>query len=239
MNKKNKIGIIILLVIIIFVGAISIMNVNSEININNVAGVNNVKLNNTIFTASAIDGGVDAYHAPNGDMVIGYLPTQDSIRFSNITDIYNENTFFSESGYIFNDTYTTTTPITIAGIKGYYSHDVSMGDSFIFVMNNKVYVISIENGSLSTNLNGVEFLLTAWLKSSGLKQTWNYPENNNVNNKVETSNNSSNIENTGQEPSYDKYAVYLEDAKNDPRMEDGGSVLSRNEFYRSGQDKYY
>lgn len=172
MNKK----IIIILIIILGVVAVSGCIGNDELTINNVAGVNDIKLPSENFTSSNIEGGEDAYHSPNGDMVVIYAPTNNGIRFSNISDNYNETSFFSDSGYVYNDSYSTVNPITIAGIKGYHSHDIDLGDAFFFIMNNKVYMISIDDGSLTDNLLGVEIILEAWLKASGYHQTWSYPE---------------------------------------------------------------
>lgn len=191
MNKKIIIIVLIILGVVLVSGCIG----SSELVINNVAGVNNVKLPSENFTASYIEGGDDNYHNANGDMSIGYNPTGSGITFYNTTNEYNETSFYSESGYVFNDSYSTTEPIVIAGIKGYYSHDVDLGDSFFFVMNNKVYMISITNGTLTDNLVGVEFLLKAWLEASGYKQTWDYPNEttstNHISNDKKTSNNNS------------------------------------------------
>jgi hypothetical protein len=148
---------------------------SSEIVVDNVAGVDNVKIASENFTSAYLEGGDDNYHSRNGDLTVKYYPTGNKIRFNNLTVPYDETSFFSDTGYVYNDSESTTNHMTIAGIKGYYTYDVNFGDSFFFVMNDKIYVIVLDDGYLSENLLGVEDLLNAWLKASGYNQTWDYP----------------------------------------------------------------
>jgi hypothetical protein len=172
---KNKKKILIMIFIIINVVCVSSCVGSSEFVVDNVAGVDNVKLAFENFTSAYIEGGDDYYHAMNGDLIVKYYPTGNKIRFSNITNTYDETSFFSDTGYVYNDSESITNQMTIAGIKGYHTNDVIWGDSFFFVMNDKIYMIMLDDGYLSENLLGIEGLLNAWLKASGYKQTWDYP----------------------------------------------------------------
>ncbi|MEA4957212.1 hypothetical protein SDC9_08485 [bioreactor metagenome] len=191
MNKKNKIGIIIIIILLIAIAGFLISIMNSAIVVNDVAGVDNVELNSSLFSKSGgiLENAKDDYHAQNGDFFIKYLQTGDTITFSNTSEKYNETDFYSDSGWIVDDGYTVYEPMTIAGIKGYYITDnekainenMQLGDVFVFVMNDKVYTISVSNEnetfpSLLLDKEGINLLLNAWLKASGFKQTWNYPE---------------------------------------------------------------
>lgn len=210
MNKKNKILIILLIIIIAIIGAMIMIASNSELVINDVAGVNNVKLNKSVFSESdgisdgSVGKGKDNFHGINGDVSLKYLITNDNIIFSNTTEKYNETKFYSNSGWIIDDGYTTIEKMTIAGIKGYYITDnqkainenVRLGDTFVFVINDTVYSISLssENNpfpSLINNKEGISLMLSAWLEASGLKQTWDYPNTTSttVNSETKTTNN--------------------------------------------------
>jgi len=178
MNKKIIIVTIITILVVVTVsGCIG----SNELVLNNVTGVDNVKLDSENFTSAIITPGSDYFHVKNGDTVLFYAVTGNTIIFNNLTSTYDKKTF--KKDWLYSDEYTSVEKKTIAGIKGYVLHDVHVGDTFFFVINNKIYMIGIDKGLLiGDNVKGVEVLLTAWLKASGFKQTWNYPEETNHSN---------------------------------------------------------
>lgn len=54
-------------------------------------------------------------------------------------------------------------------LKRYYYKDIDYGDSFFFVMNDKVYEIYVDKGILDENIDGIDAILTAWLNKSTYK----------------------------------------------------------------------
>ena len=166
--KKLKIVLISLIVITAIVTVSGCIG-ESEIVVNNVAGVNNVKLNSSNFGEyTTTSGGVDNFHAPNGDLILRYFPSESKIRFSNMTSSADKLNSYLEPAQGF----TNPEKKTFAGIKGYTYHNQSSNEiTFMFVMNNKIYFITYESESEF----GVVELLTAWLTASGFKQNWEYP----------------------------------------------------------------
>lgn len=187
MNLK-KLIIILIIILAIAIGALFIVTSSGEIIVNNVAGVNNVKLNSSLFSSDPnINQGNDSYHTKYGDFIAIYTPTGSNMRFNDVAKSVDESNSSNTKSFNFNESDSNTKPLIIAGIKGYYTNNEESGDVFSFIINNRTYKIIITNGTLSSNLEGIKSLLTAWLKASGYNQTWDYPnkttQNQNTNQK--------------------------------------------------------
>jgi len=232
MNKNRIIilTLIIALILTLVIATAILVLVNSELILNDVAGVHNVNLteNKDDFSLSQYAvGGKDIYHNDKGDIAIHYNPSNTDIIFFKSTGVVKDI-----DSYLNNNYSKVDEKKTIAGVKGYsiqnnasdVNGDISIGDYFIFVIDNKIYRIGVKEGSINSSVEGIEKILLSWLKASGFNQTWDYPQEIQQN----------------VVPKLSKYERYVQDAINDPRG-DGtkNSALSKKEFYEMGQDKYY
>lgn len=206
MNKRNKLIIILLLIIVGIFAITTMIMVNSgELVIDNVAGVNNVTLPGENFSA----GGVIP---TNGYSIVHYKPLNKDIYF------YDLN--MSDTGYntLINSQSTSNDDDVknISGINGtlnYYPEAKTL--VFLFEVNNKMYsidVMFIEENQVDEAENAISILLSAWLKVSGYQQTVNYSQNdsNIKENSSNVNTNNDNNTNSNDKPTYEEFMEWAQ-----------------------------
>lgn len=184
MNNKNfliVIVIIVAIVIAIVAGIFLISSSSGEVVIDNVAGVDNVTLPGENFSKTGTIPG-------KGFSIITYKPLGKQIHFHDLN--------MSDTGFnniITNSDISVNSVKSIAGINGtlnYYAEAKTL--VFIFEVNNKLYsidIMDINQDQVTEAENAINILLTAWLQSSGYKQTDNLNNNSTYNTTTSNSNN--------------------------------------------------